>query len=286
MSVLEYATDNEAQFDFCLWEYAAPRSSVGKLRSINLLAESFSGRPAGRRAMDMMRAVRGELGERRTVWGVKQVGADIAWELYFYDYARTERERSIPRVLKTIRPWISCDVESREAAPYFMFSIELSEDLLAGGGCLEEVQMYIGNIGSQVSSGICYGVTRQQTRLKNFYFFFDAKREMAEIAGKVCSSAYIDETTFQLDSVLWPELRDCQIIVVANKPDRDGVYFSRITVAQLLWFMKRMEYPENQIRFLESNLERFDHMLYDVGFDYRMEGGRLKILKSAYYGVF
>lgn len=286
MSFVEYAVENEARFDFCLWEYAAPKPGVGKLRSISLLAESFGAQAAGLHAMDMMLAIRGDLGDLRTVWGVKQVGTDISWELYFYDYARTERERSIPRVLKTIRPWISCDIESREGTPYFMFSIELTKDLLAGGGSLEEVQMYIGNIGSQVSSGICYGVTRQQTRLKNFYFFFDAKREMAEIAGKVCSSAYIDETTFQLDSVLWPELRDCQIIVVANKPDRDGVYFSRITVAQLLWFMKRMEYPENQIRFLESNLERFDHMLYDVGFDYRMEGGRVNILKSAYYGVF
>ena len=33
-------------------------------------------------------------------------------------------------------------------------------------------------------------------------------------------------------------------------------------------------------------MDRLDHMLYDVGFDYRMEGGRLNILKSAYYGVF
>lgn len=33
-------------------------------------------------------------------------------------------------------------------------------------------------------------------------------------------------------------------------------------------------------------MDRLDHMLYDVGFDYRMEAGRLQIIKSAYYGVF
>ena len=173
-----------------------------------------------------------------------------------------------------------------ERNPYFMFSVELSRELITAGGELDEVQMYIGNIGSQVSSGICYGLTREQTRLKNFYFFFDARREMEEIVGKVCTSAYLDAPDFHIDQVLWPELRDCEVIVVANKPDRDGVYFSRIRVAQLLWFMNRMEYPVSQIRFLENNMDRFDHLLYDVGFDYRMEQGRLQILKSAYYGVF
>ncbi len=286
MSFPEYATANEAQFDFCLWQYAAVQPCDGKLRSINLLADSFAGQQVSQRAMDMVSAIREKFGDLRTVWGVKQAGGAISWELYFYDYARTGRERSIPGLIETIRPWVSCDVAVSENLPYFMFSLEFSRQLLVMGGELDEVQMYIGNIGSQVSSGICYGVTRQQTRLKNFYFFFDARKEMAEIEGKVCTSAYLDEASFNIDSVLWPELRDCQVIVVANKPDRDGVYFSRISVSQLLWFLKRMGYPEAQIHFLESNLDRFDHMLYDVGFDYRMEGGRLQILKSAYYGVF
>jgi len=167
-----------------------------------------------------------------------------------------------------------------------MFSVELSRDLLVSGGELGEVQMYIGNIGSQVSSGICYGITRTQARLKNFYFFFDARREMSEIVGKVCTSVFLDAPSFSIDEVLWPELRNCEVIVVANKPDRDGVYFSRVNVTQLLWFMKRMEYPVNQIRFLENNMDRFDHLLFDVGFDYRMEHGRLRVLKSAYYGIF
>lgn len=286
MSFPEYATANEAQFDFCLWPYTAMQPSEGKLRSINLLADSFDDQQTGQRAMDMVSAIRKRLGDLRTVWGVKQAGGEISWEFYFYDYARTERERSIPLVLETIRPWVSCDVTVTESAPYFMFSLDFSRQTLLMGGELDEVQMYIGNIGSTVSSGICYGVARNGIRLKNFYFFFDARKEMTEIEGKVCTSAYLDAANFKIDDVLWPELRNCQVIVVANKPDRDGVYFSRVSVSQLLWFLKRMRYPERQIEFLESNMDRLDHMLYDVGFDYRMEDGRLNILKSAYYGVF
>jgi hypothetical protein len=286
LSFIEHAIDGEAQFDFCLWPYRPLRACGGNLRSINLLANSFAEQETGSRALDMMLAIRRELGDLRTVWGVKQTGRETSWELYFYDYARTERECSIPRLLAAIHPWVSCAIETDEKTPYFMFSIDLSRRLLKTGGELDEIQLYIGNIGSTVSSGICYGVTREQTRLKNFYFFFDARKEMSEIEGKVCTSVFLAGGKFTPAAVLWPELTDCEVIVVANKADRDGVYFSRIKVGQLLWFLRRLNYPAGQIRFLEDNLDRLDHMLYDVGFDYRMKGGRLEIVKSAYYGVF
>ena len=146
--------------------------------------------------------------------------------------------------------------------------------------------MYIGNIGGTVSSGICYEVTRSETRLKNLYFFFDGRTEMENIVGKLTSSVHLDLPGLDLDAILWPELRSCQIIVVSNKQQRDGVYFSRITVDQLLLFLRRMHYPREHVSFVEQNRDRLDHMLYDVGFDFRVDDGELKIVKSAYYGVF
>ncbi len=286
VGTLEYATAQERLYDFCLWEYPPAAPCAGKLRSVNLLSRSFELHGMGRRGADLVQAIRGGFGDARTVWGIKQEGGRISWEFYFYDYERLQRERSIPRLLEIIRPWIACDVATSEQHPYFMFSIDLDRELVAEGKALEEVQVYVGNIGSQVSSGICYAVTRAQARLKNFYFFFDARTEMENIVGKATSSIYLEPAKLDLDAILWPELRDCQTIVVANKQDRDGVYFSRIGVDQLLVFLKRMRYPAEHVLFVERNRSSLDHMLYDVGLDYRMEGGKLNIVKSAYYGVF
>ncbi len=282
----EFSTGEEKQYDFCLWEYRPPAPPAGKLRSINLLARSFESSGLGARALDIVGAIRQGLGDSRSVWGVKQEAGRISWEFYFYDYARLERQRSVPRLLGLIRPWIPSAVEVSDRQPYFMFSIDLDRAQLAEGRPLEEIQMYIGNIGSAVSSGICYAVTREHTRLKNFYFFFDARKDMENIVGKLTSSAYLDVPGFNVDAVLWPELRDCEVIVVANKQQRDGVYFSRINVDQLLHFLKRMDYPREHVSFVEENRRHLDHMLYDVGFDYSVENGSLKIVKSAYYGVF
>ncbi len=283
---LEFANGTEAQYDFCLWEYPPPAPSAGKLRSANLLANSFEAEGMGERAFEVVDAIRRGLGDSRSVWGVKEEGGRISWELYFYDYDRLGRTRSIPRVLELIRPWVPCDVAVSEGQPYFMFSLDLGRAQLIDGKALDDIQVYIGNIGGTVSSGICYEVTRGGARLKNLYYFFDARTEMENIIGKVTSSIHLDAPGLNLDSILWPDLRECPIIVVSNKQQRDGVYFSRINVDQLLVFLERLRYPKEHLNFVAGNRSRLDHLLYDVGFDYCVENGRLRIVKSAYYGVF
>jgi hypothetical protein len=173
-----------------------------------------------------------------------------------------------------------------EQLPYFMFSIDIDEGLVTGARNIDEIHMYIGNAGSTVSSGICYSLKESGTRLENFYFFFDPRTEMEKIVGKAGCSAYFDETQTALDQILWPELRNCNVIILANKQNNDSVYFSRINIDQLTFFLNRMGYPAEIRRFVEDRRTELDHQLYDVGFDYRMEGGKLVILKSGYYGLF
>jgi hypothetical protein len=47
-----------------------------------------------------------------------------------------------------------------------------------------------------------------------------------------------------------------------------------------------MNYPGELISFIEKNRSKLDHLQYDVGYDYKMDGKDLMILKSGYYGVF
>lgn len=287
MRELEYTTAEEVFYDYCLWDYRPVAPHAGKLRSVNLLAHSFEVGGIAPRAFELIPALRAGIGDSRTVWGLKQRGETLSWEFYFYDYRRRERERSITRVLEILRPFVACEVRANEDRPYFMFSLDIDDELLTGRKHLGEVHMYVGNVGSTVSSGICYELTPGGgTRLENFYFFFDAARQTKEIAGKVASSAFLDAARLHVDQIVWPELRDCRVIVVANKQRNDGIYFSGIRVDQLLFFLRRMRYPAALTAFIAEHRNLLDHLTYDVGIDYRMEGDELVFLKSAYYGVF
>lgn len=281
----EYATAADPSLNYCLWEYDPPAATEDKFRSLNVLYQSFAVAGIDARAFDLVDAVRDTVGPFRTVFGIKLIDGRLAWELYFYDYARRQRTVSISRVLQAIHPMTPCAVVANEALPYFMFSIDLNQASVTGTP-LDLVHMYIGHPSKSVSSGIAYAVRAGSTTLENFYFFFDARTELDQVAAKVTSSAVYDSGTVSLDLVMVPELCRCRTICVANKQTHDCIYFSGVDVDQLLFFLQRLAYPAAIVTWVRQNRSMLDHLLFDVGFDYRMEHGRLLILKSGYYGVF
>lgn len=281
----EYATAADPALNYCLWQYAPAAPVEDKFRSVNLLWQSFELAGIDARAFDIVEAIREAIGPFRTVFGVKLLPTGLAWELYFYDYERQGRAVSASRVLQAMAPWVRSPVRVDEALPYFMFSIDLDGGIARGERPLDVVHLYLGNPHSLVSSGLSYGVRVEATTLENFYFFFDARTQQQEVADKIACSAFYDGERVPLDEVLVPALKHCQTICVANKQTHDCVYFSGIDVDQLLVFLQRLRYPEAIVAFVQRHRERLDHLRFDVGFDYRMEGGRLAILKSGYYGV-
>lgn len=283
---LEYATASDPARNYCLWEYSPVAPAEDKFRSVNLLYQSFDHAAIDERAYAIVDAVRDAIGPFRTVFGVKAIGDRLAWELYFYDYDRLEREVSAGRVLSAIAPWVPCALTADERTPYFMFSLDLDADLAAGRRGLDVVHLYLGNPGSTVSSGIAYALRPGGCTLENFYFFFDGRTQREQAADKIACSAHLDVSRVSIDEVLVPELRECRTICVANKQGHDCVYFSGVTVDQLIHFLDRLRYPEGIRSFVRAHRGRLDHLLFDVGFDYRGSGDRLVVLKSGYYGVF
>ena len=235
-------------------------------------------------------AIREAIGLFQTVFGIKLIEGRLAWEFYFYDYQRRQRIVSMSRVLAAIRPYLAARFAPDENLPYFMFSIDIDLGIDAGPAQearpLEVIHAYIGNPGSTVSSGIAYALQAGSITLENFYFFFDAASQLTEAAEKIASSPHFDATRLPIDAVLLPELRNCRTICVANKQMCDCVYFSGVDVDQLSWFLVRLGYPAPLVDFVAVNRANLDHLLFDVGFDYRIENDGLRVLKSGYYGVF
>lgn len=283
---LEYATSDDPPLNYCLWRYVPPAPAEDKLRSVNLLYQSFDLAGVDDRAYAVVEALRQAIGDFRTVFGIKLLDGRLAWEFYFYDYRRGSREVSVTRVLDVLRPLVACAVRPSEHLPYFMFSLDFDAVVFAGRQGFDVVHMYIGNPGSTVSSGIAYAARADSMQLENFYFFFDARTQLTEVAKKLSSSAFLDPERVPIDTILIPELRECQTICVANKQTHDCIYFSGIKAAQLLWFLRRIGYPTPTIDFVQTHAAKLDHLLFDVGIDFRIENGGLTIIKSGFYGVF
>lgn len=282
----EIVQPGDTFYNYCLWEFTPRTDPTGKWRASSILLHSFDLEAIGPEGDELLACFRAAVKPLHTVWGIKRAAEQISWEFYIYDYRRRERERSMSAVLEALRPMVRCDIQPDERIHYFMFSIDIDRDLMTGQRDLDTIHMYIGNVGSQVSSGISYALTPRSSSLENFYFFFDPAQHYEDIAGKLLCSGHFASEEIPLEEILWPELVRCRTICIANKKRNDCIYYSGLDIDQTIYALERLRWPDAHLSYLCRHRGKLDHLLFDVGVDFSVTDGRLEIAKSAYYGAF
>ena len=282
----QFSRSSDPALDFCLWPYTPPKPPApDALRSAALLYKSFESAGLGPEMLALTDAIRDRWGRFATVWGMKWSDAGPSWEFYFYDYDRAARRLGIADFIAATRDHLNITVTPDDSVPYFMFSVEVSAAHLAGAP-LDQIDIYIGNPGSSVSSGICYGLTQAGYEMRNFYFFFDAKQDAKGIHDKLTESIHLPMAKVDLDDLLWPQMATAETIVVTNKQRRDALYFSRIDAGQLALFLQRLSFPQDLQQFLSDHRAALDHHLYDVGWDFDCApDGKVTATKGSFYGL-
>ena len=278
---------DDPYFNYCYWSYEPVAPGVGKLRPSSLLFHAITQMLESDWLRETVRSIQAGLGDFRSVYGIKQADGQWDLEVYLYDYRRQERALSIERVNASCGGDIQLPTTAGPHVPYFMFSFDLNASVAAAGGRIDRVHVYVGNPGSTVSSGISYGFTDEPdaAEMENVYFFFDAA-EHAAIEEKVRCAAFLHDADDLAAQVLRDELRSCRTICLANKRTTNTVYYSEVNVQQLLFFLDWQKYPTAFVEFVRQHQHELDHLLYDVGVDYRIRNGRVEFVKSGIYGVF
>lgn len=282
----ELADVDDPHLNYCLWPYTPQASSHEQLRSISLLNKSFALSSVENVFHDLTASISHAIGKFKTVWGVKWNGREFEWELYFYDYARRDRQVSVTSLFHAIQDVLplGSGISIDESLPYFMFSFNLSPSW-SPRAQIEVVNLYLGNPGSYVSSGLSYKITRKGREFANLYSFFNPEKHREEIIGKLESSAFGDPTS-HLEKLHWLQLSECDTICIANKESCDTIYYSGINVRQLLYFFNALDYPADLIEYLSLRRDLYHHLLFDVGMDFITDRSGVRLLKSGFYGVF
>lgn len=286
-AAMEQLGPEDPYFNYCLWPYEPVQDGVGQLRASSLLFRAIQEMDSSDWLYAAIRAIQAGIGDFRSVYGIKFADGQWSLEVYLYDYERQDRIVSIERLMASCGQFLTLPTTVSPSVPYFMFSFDLDSQVAKQGGAIDVVHVYIGNPGSTVSSGICYAHTHdpKQTRLENFYFFFDAN-DVQAICDKICCSVFLNEEQSLLDTVYRPELARCQTVCLANKPKSNTVYYSGIDLSQLLSFLAWQKYPASFAEFVEAHQDRLKHLRFDVGVDYTVCGDDVVMLKSGIYGCF
>ena len=277
------STERDRYFDYCLEPYRPRRPWQGKLRGENLLWSSLIAGGAYDALAEPLRAIQAHVGRDLTIWGVKWDGAQLWWELYFYDPQKESAAATITSLTEALAPWFRIVPKIRETIPYMMVSFDLTA--AARGGEVEELNLYL--TGEDAHAGRSYEVRADGIQLENTYKFMAPKPEIDELLSLIHASLYVDFSDPRtLSKVLFPELFACKKVCVAKKRFCDAIYFSGIDVSQLVWFFERFDYPPDIVAFVKEHSASFKHLYFDVGIDYfHDDAGELVYRKTSYYGA-
>jgi hypothetical protein len=276
---LERCGASDRFHDYILEAYEPLSPAEGKLRSVNVLYESFALaglEGPGRAVVDRVRT---ELGPFRTVWGIKlRESGELGWELYFYDFERVHADLSISRMREILAPSITMDAREPWPMPWHMFSVEISREHLLDPSRPAAIDVYL-----DMRS---YKVRGAAWELENVYTFHDPRTEIDVILHRLGSSVHFDRRRHNLATLVPLSLLRCHRLCVANKRSADAIYASRIPTRALLDFMARTSWPRELRGFVERYESELDLLLWDVGLDFSGQGGTLWVRKSSLYGSF
>ena len=275
-------------YDYAYKTYRPIASCQGKILSDALLYNSFSQSPCQKQFLSLIKKIKNAIGPWNTVWGVKFEKGKMSWELYFYDHGRRNPNITVTRLLKIIRPDLKTPVFKGidiERQPYFMFSMNLSEDVFKNRE-FEGVRLYTRGRW-KTAQGNSYYWNRDGCVLENLYNTYKIPAETVEWAHTLKHSFVFAPYLVEfLKSDLVRQLMVCGKISMACKRDKEGIYFSRVNIEQLLFFLKYFSYPDYVTGFISSQKQKLDHLLFDVAFDCALGPKGIVFGKSSYHGGF
>ncbi|PRP97511.1 hypothetical protein ENSA5_33470 [Enhygromyxa salina] len=277
------STPGDRFFDYCLETYEPRGDPHGKLRGESLLWHSLELAGLPIEADAIFHAIQRAAGRDMTVFGVKWFDDRLSWEMYFYDPQREDKQITAAALREALAGELDLAVEVPDSIRYFMYSFDLDADSLARAQ-VPELNIYLQFYEGQ--GGHSYAVREGACELRNTYRFHRPKLEIDAILHQVRRSMYVDFSRTRLADIVMPELFECEKICVAKKRFADAIYYSGITVDQLLWFFDRFAYPAALRTFVARHREDFEHLMFDVGIDY-LSGpdGQLVYPKTGYYST-
>ena len=275
-------------YDYCHNPYLPIASTKGKFSPNALLNNSLLESSFSEQFILFIKVIIKAIGPWNTVWGVKLNRGVLTWELYFYNHQSKDSLKKVTSLLKVFSACFKVPDFRKinlERMPYFMWSVDIDQNILKSRQ-MQGLHIYIPGR-SDACQGNSYFCNDTGFVLENHYDFFRLPRETYKFIDRVKHSIVLgSESSLFMKNDLVKRLMLCHEICFANKRTQEGVYFSRINVDQLIYFLEWFAYPSFIVDFIKANKHRLNHLLYDVAFDCTIVSGKIKFGKSSYYGVF
>jgi hypothetical protein len=254
--------------DFGFHEYAPRCSPIDHLHSATVLRYLLRVEGFIDQVWPMIERLWHHLGRDKVIWGAKWTRAGFhSFELYLYNSRMVGPQylRTLPGLRDVLHPWLD-DIAISEIWKYDICSFDIDASLLrtqrASGA---HIYVPIGDL-NEHPDFFSYGLHPDGIRLENHYTTIFTETGLDVLRERLRWSVH-SRTDKSRRAVLPARLCRCFRIAYATKPLSDSVYFNQVATSLVLWFA-RQHLPASFASMLERNRPMFEHLLWDVSFDF------------------
>lgn len=236
-------------------------------------------------------------GVNKTVYGITQNTEYLDYELYYY-YPLLHSKHTLSSILNFLsntQPTNFIPSKNHYLTSFKINSSNKSKDIdvyVTDLSCVDKHRDHIiSGYGEYAYCKICRSakkISLYSNKQENSYSFFEKKNDANIFVQQL--SVKMWNKTLSLDNVIDSDLLKSKrsgMICISAKPDNTmGIYFSRINIYDTVLFLKKNNFNMKILNKIEKNINRFTHLLFDVGYNikYETENG-LVIKKKGFYGI-
>ncbi len=246
-----------------------------------------------------------------TLWGIKNENNIFSIEYYFY-FKKKFPQNSLENLWNIFSKYLdNTSLPKDFNDDYFLISINPNENKLKGFNIyfpvvnpnhslikIDELDFKI-NSENPIEFSQFYSIKNQQIEEGNIYYGIKNSGDMKvlfNVFNKLHKTLFPNEKIEYLyDIFKLPYLsiskksRNVGIHLptgIAKKTDCIGLYFSALDIYQFLDFLVYHTYSNEYVEKIKSNIQRLNHIRFDIGIDIKLENNVLIIKKSSFYGSF
>ena len=284
---LDRASDRDRYMSLGFEAYRPRRPIAGKVRAENLLWHTLLCAGMLDDWDEPLHAVQRALGRDQSIFGLHlptpgEPGAP-SFELRLLD--RDADGGTFARTRAALKPWIELAPGVDALPAHVVLGLRFDASTRASG-CVDAVEIHLR--GDDPRRVEIRRRAASEDSLVSRDFIVEAKRQIDELLPAIKASEFVDFDADRraLGRVMIPELFACRRIHVSKRRDRDALIFSGVNVDQLRFVYERFELPAPMLAFLRTHQDALEHLLFDVGVEYRTQAGRVVYPSTSVYSCF
>ena len=259
-----------------LFTYKTSNLKATSKNHSNLLSKTFDLFDVSKKYKEITRNLTGDRTSYNIVWGIYNRKGSLSYKYYIYPNVHTF-QKDIYNIMKVVSS-----------------SIEVNEELVKIDEGYDRFSFILGdkvnNIELSRNTNSNNGFTRiwdgKNQAISEKYSIFYSKNIKGDLVHYTEIPKFLKNHKIEKyqDIIFKYGMPKFSIRLAEKSSKQFNIQYCGLKIDDFITFLKEFKFPKVLLTYMNQEKENYEHLYFDVGYDFKIEKGKIKFEDSAFYG--